>query len=155
MGGRDAFDQSVETEATQVVAHPAWAESFGFDAQEWGDVVAQVAVAEPVGSEPIDSDGGQQGMDPRVTEAQGGDSLASDDGRGGNATKTASPIVGSWSMRSASRRRRLAEKPTFRKAGRLHSRLPMPKSRLSLIVVSVRIARFFVVLFTLVDLYST
>ena len=50
------------------------------------------------------------------------------------------PMVGSWLRRWTASSRRLAEKPTSRSAGRLHSRLPMPKSRLSLMVVSVRSA---------------
>lgn len=59
-------------------------------------------------------------------------------------------------MRWTARSRRLAEKPTSRRAGRLHGRLPMPKSRLSLMVVSVRSARASLwYCFTLVDLYST
>src|SRR4051812_5693380 len=52
-----------------------------------------------------------------------------------------SPMAQSWLIRWTSRRRRLASKPTRRKAGKLSSRLPMPKSRVSLIVVSVRRAR--------------
>ena len=40
-----------------------------------------------------------------------------------------------------SRRRRLAEKPILRKAGRLSRLLPMLKSRVLLMVVSVRRAR--------------
>jgi hypothetical protein len=51
------------------------------------------------------------------------------------------PMVGSWLRRWTASSRRLAEKPICRRAGRLHSRLPMPKSRLSLMVVSVRRAR--------------
>ena len=54
-------------------------------------------------------------------------------------------MVGSWLIRWTSRRRRLAEKPTSRSAGRLCSRLPMPKSRVSLMVVSVRRADSFLV----------
>ena len=77
----DAFDQSVEAEAAQVVAHPARGELVGFDAQQRGEVVAQVAVGEPVGLEPGDGDGGQQGMDARVTEAQRRDTLTIDDRR--------------------------------------------------------------------------
>jgi len=44
-------------------------------------------------------------------------------------------------VRWTSSRRRLAEKPIPRSAGRLWSRLPTPKSRVSLMVVSVRRAR--------------
>ena len=49
--------------------------------------------------------------------------------------------IGSWLSRSRRSRRRVAEKPTSRRAGRLVSRLPIWKSRVSLMVVSVRSAR--------------
>jgi len=49
-----------------------------------------------------------------------------------------SPIEQSWLRRWTSRRRRLAWKPIFRKAGRLFSPLLMAKSRVLLTVVSVR-----------------
>ena len=51
------------------------------------------------------------------------------------------PSVGSWLMVWTRSRRRLAVKPICRRAGRLCSRLPMAKSRVSLMVVSVRSAR--------------
>jgi hypothetical protein len=47
------------------------------------------------------------------------------------------PSAGSWLSFSTSSSRRVARKPAARSAGRLSSRLPMPKSRASLIVVSV------------------
>jgi hypothetical protein len=49
--------------------------------------------------------------------------------------------MGSWLMRWTSSRRRLAVKPICRRAGKLVSRLDNLKSRVSLIVVSVRSAR--------------
>ena len=45
---------------------------------------------------------------------------------------TSSPRKLSWLILWTSNRRRLAWKPTSRNAGRLCSRLPMPKSRVSL-----------------------
>jgi hypothetical protein len=48
------------------------------------------------------------------------------------------PRIGSWLMRWTPRRRRLAVKPICRSAVRLVSRFESPKSRVSLIVVSVR-----------------
>ena len=54
--------------------------------------------------------------------------------------KACAPRMGLWLMRWAPSRRRLAVKPICRKAGRFVSRLDSPKSRASLMVVSVRIA---------------
>ena len=102
---------------------------------------SQVAVGEPVGLEPGDGDGGEQGVDAGVTEAQSGDALSVETAGWVTWWKTVSPMIGSWLIVWASRRRRLAEKPTSRRAGRLHSRLPIQKSRVSLMVVSVRRAR--------------
>ena len=50
------------------------------------------------------------------------------------------PRIGSWLRRWTPSRRRLAVKPICRRAGRLVSRFDSPKSRVSLIVVSVRSA---------------
>ena len=52
----------------------------------------------------------------------------------------AAPRAGSWLMVWTPSRRRLAVKPICRRAGRLVSRLDSPKSLVSLMVVSVRIA---------------
>ena len=57
------------------------------------------------------------------------------------AANTSAPRAGSWLSRWTPSRRRLAEKPISRRAGRLVSRFPIRKSRVSLIVVSVRNAR--------------
>jgi hypothetical protein len=57
------------------------------------------------------------------------------------AVKTSAPRAGSWLSRWTPSRRRLAEKPISRRAGRLASRFPTRKSQVSLIVVSVRSAR--------------
>ena len=56
----------------------------------------------------------------------------------GRLAKASSPMWQSALVRWTSRRRRLAVKPISRSAGRLWSRLPTPKSRVSLMVVSVR-----------------
>jgi hypothetical protein len=55
------------------------------------------------------------------------------------AASASAPSVGSWLSRWTRSRRRLAEKPISRSAGRLVSRFPMAKS-VSLMVVSVRSA---------------
>ncbi len=54
------------------------------------------------------------------------------------AARASVPVIGSWLSRWTCSRRRLAEKPISRSAGRLVSRLPIEKSVVSLIVVSVR-----------------
>ena len=54
--------------------------------------------------------------------------------------RASAPAMGSWLSIWAPSRRRLAVKPICRSAGRLASRLPIPKSRVSLMVVSVLIA---------------
>jgi len=57
-----------------------------------------------------------------------------------SSVKARAPRIGSWLMVWTPRRRRLAVKPSCRRAGRLVSRFESPKSRVSLIVVSVRSA---------------
>ncbi len=57
------------------------------------------------------------------------------------AAKASAARIGLWLSRWTPSRRLLAEKPTSRSAGRLVSRLPISKSQVSLIVVSVRSAR--------------
>ena len=57
------------------------------------------------------------------------------------AVKASAARIGLWLSRPALSRRLLAVKPTSRRAGRLVSRFPMPKSRELLMVVSVRSAR--------------
>jgi hypothetical protein len=54
--------------------------------------------------------------------------------------KAWAPRMGLWLMVWTPSRRRLAVKPICRRAGRFVSRLDSPKSRVSLMVVSVRIA---------------
>ena len=52
--------------------------------------------------------------------------------------RASAPVIGSWLSDWTRSRRRLAWVPISRSAGRLVSRLPIPKSVVSLIVVSVR-----------------
>ena len=53
-------------------------------------------------------------------------------------SSASAPVIGSWLSRWTYSRRRLAEKPISRSADRLVSRLPIEKSVVSLMVVSVR-----------------
>src|SRR4051794_8708602 len=92
--------------------------------------------------QPEDQQRGQQGVRAGVGEAQPGNavSIGGEDGAV-TAVKPSAPRAGSWLSRWTPSRHRLADKPISRRAGRLVSRLPIPKSRVSLIVVSVRSAR--------------
>jgi len=54
--------------------------------------------------------------------------------------RAAAPSIGLWLSFWTASSRRLAVKPTCRSAGRLVSLFPIPKSRVSLMVVSVLIA---------------
>lgn len=56
------------------------------------------------------------------------------------ACRASVPVIGSWLIDWTRSRRRLAVKPISRSAGRLVSRFPIPKSRVLLMVVSVRSA---------------
>ena len=56
------------------------------------------------------------------------------------SVKAFAPRIGSWLMVWTPSRRRLAEKPSCRRSGRLVSRLVTPKSLGLLMVVSVRSA---------------
>ena len=53
-------------------------------------------------------------------------------------SSASAPVIGSWPSDWTRSRRRLAWVPISRRAGRLVSRLPIPKSVVSLMVVSVR-----------------
>ena len=90
----------------------------------------------------MDEEGLQERVDAGVAETESGDAgaVAGDDGAVRSVNAFA-PRVGSWLMRWTPGRCRLAVKPICRRAVRFVSRLDSPKSRVSLIVVSVRSAR--------------
>ena len=69
----DAGDQSVRAQPAQVVGHLAGGDLGS--AEQLGEQVAQVAVAEPVGQEPEDQQGLQQGLGAAVAQAQPGDAV--------------------------------------------------------------------------------
>ncbi len=69
------FDEAVEAEPSEVVGHLACGHGLGVDAEEGREVSAEVAVGEPVGQESEHDDGGEQGVDARVAEAERGDAL--------------------------------------------------------------------------------
>ena len=102
---------------------------------------AQVSVGEPVRLQSEGEQRGEQGLGTWVTEAQRDGVLAVDVDGLLTVLNAAAPVIGSWLMRWTPSRRRLAVKPSCRSAGRLVSRFESPKSRVSLIVVSVRKAR--------------
>ena len=114
----------------------------GVEAQQWREVCSQVSVGEPAGQETEDDQDAEQRLDAGVAEAQRGSTLAVDHRPGcTDPVERVFADVAVGLIRWTSRRRRLAVKPISRSAGRLCSRLPMPKSRVSLMVVSVRSAR--------------
>ena len=80
VGVGDAFDQTVEPEATQVVAHLALAELLGFDGQERGEVLAQGSVGEASGEQAEEHEGREECEDSRVAEAKPGRALPLDEG---------------------------------------------------------------------------
>ena len=99
------------------------------------------ALVKPLGSRREDAQDVQEGERTLVGQAQPGHAGA---GRGGDRVGDLGQGVGSgdgvMAEYRAPSRRRLAVKPICRSAGRLVSRFPIPKSRVSLMVVSVLIA---------------
>src|SRR5258707_12731565 len=57
MGAWEPLDQAMQTKASEVVGHPAWGELAGSEAQQWREVLAQVAVGEPRREETEDDQG--------------------------------------------------------------------------------------------------
>ena len=88
-------------------------------------------------------DGGlQQHRDALIGKTQAGSALTILGDRAVISWKVYSARIQSWLMRSTARSRRLAAKPMWRSLGRLCGRLPLPKSQVLLMAVSVRSARF-------------
>ena len=105
-------------------------------------MVAQAGVGEAVGQQPEDAQGGEQGVRAGVGEAQAGHAGAGiGDDRGGDGGQVGGSVDRVVAEFPAASGRRLAVKPFCRSAGRLVSRLPIRKSQVSLMVVSVRRAR--------------
>ncbi len=142
VGVRDALYEAVHAQPPRVIAHLPAGDGLGSLAGELRDERAQVAVGETVGQELEGAQGGEQGVRAQVTEPYPGTRVPGVVMTGLDMEARApAPLTGSWLSRWACRRRRLAWKPMSARAGRLCSRLPMPKSRVSLMVVSVRSAR--------------
>ena len=83
----EPLDEAVETETAEVVGHPALGKLAGSEAQEWSEVLAQVAVGEPRGQETEDDQGREERLDTILLEAEGGGALAVDHDRLGNLSK--------------------------------------------------------------------
>ena len=142
MGVRDAFDEAVGAESSQVVGDLAGGDGVGSRPAELGGERAEVAVGEAVelGRKVSSADSRawlrcwpsrSPGMRVPVAVMTGSVMVC----------RASVPVIGSWLSRWTRSRRRLAEKPISRSAGRLVSRFPISKSRVSLMVVSVRRAR--------------
>ena len=134
------LDEPVEAESAKLVAEPALVEASGRSPRSGARWARRSAALKPAGCEAEDDERREQRLGPRVGEAEGRDALAVDLAWLGQLPDVVSPRTGSWLIRWTSRRRRLACAPTSRRAGRLTSRLPIPKSRASLMTVSVRSA---------------
>jgi hypothetical protein len=67
-----AADEAVLAEPAQVVGHLSWCDLARMLAEQGCDDAAKVAVGEPVGLQPVDADGLQEGVDALVAEAEPG-----------------------------------------------------------------------------------
>ena len=96
-GVRDAFDEPVQAQAAQVVGHLPGGHGLGGHAEEGRQDGAQVAVGEAAGQQPEDAQGGEQGVDAGVAEAQPGDAGPGRVVTGSQTWAMASwPPAGSW-----------------------------------------------------------
>ena len=69
-GVRDALDEPVLAQPPEVVGDLPRGDGLGGHAEQWREDGAQVAVGEAVGKQPEHAQGGEQGMDAGVGEAQ-------------------------------------------------------------------------------------
>ena len=123
-GAGDAFDEAVGAQAPQVVGHLAGGDVLGSFAEQGRDEGAQVTVGESVEQEPVDEQGLQQGVNTVSPKRNPGMRVAWSVTRGVvRSVKAFAPRIGSWLMVWTPSRRRLAVKPSCRRAGRLVSRL--------------------------------
>jgi len=141
MAVRDALDDAMKTEAAKVVGQLSGGIISWIQSQQLRHEETHFRIGEPAQLEAENDQHGEQGLDALVTEPQSRSPLAIDLGRPDYPIERVladRAIVGIfWT----SRRRRLAWKPICRRAGRFFSSLPIPKSRVLLMVVSVRSAR--------------
>ena len=79
VGAGDSFDQPVEAEAAQVVAHAALGHGLGWQPEQGCEQCSQVAVGEPGGQQAADDQRCEQRLGGGRVETQGGDSLVVDD----------------------------------------------------------------------------
>ena len=75
-GFRDALDEAVGAEASQVVGHLPGGDVLGCLSEEGRDQDAQVTVGEPVRKQPVDEQGLQERVHADVAKAQSGDASA-------------------------------------------------------------------------------
>ena len=137
-GARDALDEPVLAQAPEVIGHLPRGDGLGGHAEELRHDGAQIAVGEAAGKQPEHAQGREQGVDAGVAEAQARDAgPASGDQRCGELGDGDLAIGGVMAEFLDVQQTPGGRKAAARSAGRLSSRLPMPKSRASLIVVSV------------------
>ena len=128
-GVRDAFDEPVLAQPPEVVGHLPRGDGLGGHAEELREDGAQVAVGEAAGKKPEHAQGREQGVDAGVAQAQ-----ARDAGPGLGNDRTGDLGDGGLAVGGI-----VAEFPGVQQtpggceagcpqAGRLCSRLPMPKS---------------------------
>src|SRR5664279_4970406 len=134
----------MHAEPAQVVGHLSDSDAVGVHAAEFGGELSEVAVAESVGLEFEHRERCEQGVGSLLTQAQPGDPrpIGGDDGVGDGVQciSASMPLIGSWLIVWTRSRRLLAVKPISRSAGRFVSPFRTPKSRVLLMVVSVRSA---------------
>ena len=126
----------------QVVGRLSGGHGAGEESQQGREMRAQVAVGEAPHGQAEDGQQREQRHRPGSPRRNPATRVQLSPMVTGSLTcwSTWAAAIGSWPSRWVASSRRLAEKPTCRSAGRFLSRLPMAKSRVSLIVVSVRIA---------------
>ena len=145
VGVRDAFDEAVRAQSAEVVGHLSAGDVLGRACRAGArGGVRRSRLVNPWGSSRKTQQGREQGVDAGVGRSAVPAMrvpVSVVTGSVSSARACGAVGSGSWLSRWTSSRRRLAVKPICRRAGRLVSRLPMPKSQVSLIVVSVRSAR--------------
>src|SRR4051794_22125293 len=142
MGPSDPLDQAVQPQAPQVVRHLTRSDVVRRLPQQGSPTVPQVAVGKTSGQETKHQQRPEQGLYRNIGEVQGAGALPIDLDRFIDAAERAfadgTVLADPLDVEETS----VGVKPIRRTAGKWDSRLPMPKSRVSLIVVSVRRAQW-------------
>src|SRR5271163_1387582 len=130
----------MEAQPTQVVGDLSRAQLAGLFPQQWSKMLAYILVGKCAMDEKEQQQDVQESLHARIGEAQRRRALVIHGDwslhilEGGFADEAV--VTDAWTSSS----RRLAAKPILRSSGRFSMRRPMAKSRVSLMVVSVRSA---------------